>query len=95
LPAPRRAQRIETVDGHDRPVLTALDRLEEPPSLLELRAAVDALLPRVDLPEILQEVAGWTGFLTEFTHISDGRADPPATPPQPPRHRPAAKPAMH
>ncbi len=68
------AVRIEIVDGHDRPVLTALDRLEEPPSLLGLRAAVDALLPRVDLPEILQEVAGWTGFLTEFTHISDGRA---------------------
>lgn len=44
------AVRIEAIDGHDRPVLTALDRLEEPPRLLALRAAVDALLPRLDLP---------------------------------------------
>jgi len=61
------AVRIETIDGHDRPVLTPLDRLDEPPSLLALRAAVDDLLPRVDLPDVLLEVAGWTGFLTEFT----------------------------
>jgi hypothetical protein len=47
------AVRIETVDGHDRPVLTALDKLDEPPSLLVLRAAVDELLPRVDLPDVL------------------------------------------
>ncbi len=68
------AVRIETVDGHDRPVLTALDRLDEPPSLLALRAAVDDLLPRVDLPDVLLEVAGWTGFLAEFTHVSEGAA---------------------
>lgn len=68
------AVRIETADGHDRLVLTPLDRLDEPPSLLELRAAVDDLLPRVDLPDVLLEVAGWTGFLTEFTHVSEGAA---------------------
>jgi len=68
------AVRIETVDGRDRPVLTALDRLEEPPTLAALRAAVDALLPSVDLPDVLLEVAGWTGFLTEFTHVSEGTA---------------------
>jgi len=39
-----------------------------------LRAAVAALLPRVDLPDVLLEVAGWTGFLTEFTHVSEGSA---------------------
>ena len=72
--ADNNAVRIETVDGHERPVLTALDRLDEPSSLLELRAAVDARLPRVDLPDILLEVAGWTGFLTEFTHVSDSQA---------------------
>ena len=66
------AVRIETIDGHDRPVLTALDKLDEPPSLLALRAAVDNLLPRVDLPDVLLEVAGWTGFLTEFTRVSEG-----------------------
>jgi TnpA family transposase len=68
------AVRIETIDGHDRPVLTALDKLDEPPSLLALRVAVDGLLPRVDLPDVLLEVAGWTGFLSGFTHVSEGAA---------------------
>ncbi len=68
------AVRIERVDGHDRPVLTALDRLDEPPSLLTLRATIDALLPRVDLPDLLLEVAGWTGVTAEFTHVSEGAA---------------------
>jgi len=68
------AVRIETADGHDRLVLTPLDRLDEPPSLLALRAAVDDLLPRVDLPDVLLEVAGWTGFINEFTHVSEGTA---------------------
>jgi Tn3 transposase DDE domain len=72
--ADNNAVRIETVDGHDRPVLTALDKLDEPPSLVTLRTAVDDLLPRVDLPDVLLEVAGWTGFLTDFTHVSDGAA---------------------
>ena len=72
--ADNNAVRIETADGHDRPVLTALDKLDEPPSLVTLRTAVDDLLPRVDLPDVLLEVAGWTGFLTEFTHVSDGAA---------------------
>jgi len=66
------AVRIESVDGHDRPVLTALDKLDEAPSLIALRAAVDELLPRVDLPDVLLEVASWTGFLREFTHVSEG-----------------------
>ena len=35
------AVRIETADGHDRLVLTPLDRLDEPPTLLALRAAID------------------------------------------------------
>jgi hypothetical protein len=48
--------------------------LEEPPSLLALQAAVADLLPRVDLPDVLLEVAGWTGFLTEFAHVSEGTA---------------------
>jgi len=66
------AVRIETVDGRDRPVLTPLDRLDEPATLLALREQVTALLPRVDLPDLLLEVADWTGFPVEFTHISEG-----------------------
>jgi len=68
------AVRIDSVDGRDRLVLTALDKLEDPVSLLTLRAAVADLLPRVDLPDVLLEVAGWTGLLTEFTHVSEGAA---------------------
>ncbi len=66
------AVRIETTGGRDRPVLTALDRLEEPATLTVLREQVAARLPRVDLPDLLLEVAGWTGFPAEFTHVSSG-----------------------
>jgi len=66
------AVQVETVEGRDRPVLTPLDRLDEPASLLALREQVTALLPRVDLPDLLLEVASWTGFPTEFTHVSEG-----------------------
>jgi len=74
------AVRVETAAGRDRPVLTALDRLEEPASLLALRELLAALLPRVDLPDLLLEVAGWTGFPAEFTHVLRRRQ---------PRRRPA------
>jgi hypothetical protein len=47
------AVRFETVDGKEELILTPLDRLDEPPSLLQLRADVAARLPRVDLPEVL------------------------------------------
>ncbi len=49
-----------------------MDRLEEPESLVALRAAVDARIPRVDLPDQILEVAGWTGFPGKFTHVSEG-----------------------
>jgi len=39
---------------------------------------VTAMLPRVDLPEVLLEVATWTGFLGAFTHVS-GRRHPLST----------------
>ena len=48
---------IVRTGGRDTLKLTPLDRLEEPTSLIELRKAVQALLPRVDLPEVLLEVA--------------------------------------
>jgi len=66
-----RAIRIEQVDGKDELILTALDKLDEPSSLVELRERVAARLPRVDLPEILLEIAVRTGFTNEFTHISE------------------------
>jgi TnpA family transposase len=66
-----RAVRIEQVDGKDDLILTALDKLDEPSSLVELRERVAARLPRVDLPEILLEIAVRTGFASEFTHVSE------------------------
>jgi TnpA family transposase len=52
--------------------LASLDRLAEPESLFSLRERVSALLPRVDLPDVVAEVAGWTGFTDEFSHVSQG-----------------------
>ena len=49
-----------------------LDRLEEPASLEELRAKLSAVLPRVDLPDLLLEVHAKTGFLSEFDHVAEG-----------------------
>jgi TnpA family transposase len=54
--------------------LSALDKLEEPASLIALKAAVAALLPRVDLPELLLEMHARTGFAGGFTHASEGGA---------------------
>jgi TnpA family transposase len=68
------AVRVEQMNGRDTLTLTGLDKLEEPPTLLALRDQVLALLPRVDLPELLLEIHAHTGFATEFTHISEGAA---------------------
>jgi len=64
------AIQVDQVKGRDTLTLTGLDKLEEPPSLLTLRAQVLARLPRVDLPEVLLEIHARTGFAHEFTHIS-------------------------
>ena len=68
------AAHIERAGGQDRLIVTGLDKVDEPASLVELRGLVDALLPRVDLPELLLEVNAWTGFASQFTHLSEGTA---------------------
>ena len=65
------AARIEQVDGKDDLILTGLDKLDEPDSLIALRKEVQRRLPRAELPEILLEIATRTGFSNEFTHISE------------------------
>ena len=50
-----------------------LDALGEPKSLTWLRATAAAMLPKIDLPDLLFEVHAWTGFLDAFTHLGDGR----------------------
>ncbi|HEY5305717.1 MAG TPA: Tn3 family transposase [Pseudolabrys sp.] len=66
--------RIEQTDAGDDLVLTGLDRLEEPPSLVDLRQAVSDRLPQVDLPELLLEIDARTGFAGAFTHASEADA---------------------
>jgi hypothetical protein len=55
-------------------ILTDLDRLPETASLLALKAAIAERLPRVDLPEIILEIAASTLFAGAFTHISERTA---------------------
>jgi Tn3 transposase DDE domain len=43
-------------------------RLMSPRGLRALRARIDAMLPDVDLPELLLEIATRTRFTTVFTH---------------------------
>ncbi|HBQ8693424.1 TPA: Tn3 family transposase, partial [Klebsiella pneumoniae] len=81
LPENPAIQLTETDEGKTELSLAALERLDEPESLLALRTAVANLMPRVDLPEILLEVAARSGFSSAFTHVSErnARADNFAT----------------
>ena len=48
--------------------------IEEPPSLVDLRNRTAAMLPRVDLPEVILEVMSWVPeFAAAFTPASGGR----------------------
>ena len=66
--------RIEEVGGNPDLVLSPLDKLEEPASLTALRMAIDARLPRVDLPELVLEIHARTGFADAFRHASEAKA---------------------
>ena len=66
--------RVECKNGKSTLTLANLDKLDEPDSLIELRQQVAALMPRVDLAEILLEIQARTGFADEFTHISEAQA---------------------
>ena len=64
---------MANVDGAQL-MLSALDKLEEPPSLVALMAVIAAGLPREDLPELLLEKRARTGFARGFTHARKGGA---------------------
>jgi TnpA family transposase len=68
------AARIERRGGRDELVLSPLDKVERPDSLIALQAAVAGRMPRVDLPDVLLEVAARTGFAECFTHVSERHA---------------------
>ncbi len=62
--------RVEpAADGRMRLAVSRLEALGEPDSLVALRATTAAMLPRVDLPDLLLEVHAWTGFLDAYTHL--------------------------
>ncbi|MEW2121890.1 Tn3 family transposase [Streptomyces sp. NPDC005474] len=61
-------------DDDGRLHFAALKPEPEPASLTDLRKAVEAMMPRVDLPEVLLEVFSWTGADQAFTSITGGEA---------------------
>lgn len=69
-------QAVELDRSGKRPTLTVthLDKLDGPPSLALLSQQVEALLPSVDLTELLLEIHTHTGFANEFTHVSEANA---------------------
>ena len=66
--------RFETIKGKEELILTPLDAMEEPPSLIQLRKIVADRLPRVEVAELVLEVALRTGFAEAFTHLTDRSA---------------------
>ena len=68
------AVRFEKVGDKLELVLSPFDKLDEPVSLVALREKVASMLPRVDLPELILEIAARTGFTDAFTHISERTA---------------------
>jgi hypothetical protein len=60
-----------TVDAEGKLHVTALEAIPDPPSLVELRRMVDAMLPRVGVPEAILEVMSFAGA---FTPVSGGRS---------------------
>jgi len=66
--------RIENIKGNPELIISNLEKIDESPSLIYLREQVSALMPHVDLPELLLEIQAQTGFADEFTHISEGKA---------------------
>lgn len=68
------AVRVEYKDDKATLTITNLDKLEESAGLIELRKQTAALLPQVDLAELLLEIQAKTGFADEFTHVSEAEA---------------------
>ncbi len=61
---------VPGAEGRMRLSVERLDALEMPASLVELRAVTAAMLPMIDLPDLLLEVHSWTGFLDAYGHVS-------------------------
>jgi hypothetical protein len=68
------AARIEQRNGRDEMVLSPLDKIERPPSLIALQSAISARMPKIDLPDVMLEVATRSDFADAFTHVSERHA---------------------
>ncbi len=68
------AVRLDYSGKHPLLTISNLDKLDEPASLTLLSEHVSNLLPKVDLTELLLEIHAHTGFLNEFTHVSESNA---------------------
>jgi TnpA family transposase len=64
-----------SIDDDGKIHLTGVKAVAEPPSLVDLRSRTTAMLPRVDLPEVILEVMSWAPEIAEaFTPASGGRS---------------------
>ncbi len=61
---------VPGAEGRMRLSVDRLDAVDIPASLAELRAVTAAMLPHIDLPDLLLEVHAWTGFLNAYIHVS-------------------------
>jgi TnpA family transposase len=68
------AVRFDMIGDKQELVLSPLDKLDEPASLIALRDKVANMLPRVELPELMLEIAARTNFTDAFTHVSERSA---------------------
>ena len=68
------AVRFEFVGGKQELILSPLDKLDEPDSFVFLQKRVAAMLPKIELPELILEIAARTRFPQAFTHVSESAA---------------------
>ncbi|WP_267469125.1 Tn3 family transposase [Nocardia cyriacigeorgica] len=60
-----------SVDEEGKLHVAALTAVPDPPSLIDLRRRVAAMMPRVDLPELVLELMSWCPeFAESFTHVA-------------------------
>jgi TnpA family transposase len=63
------------IDADGRLHAAKIDAIPDPPSLTDLRARVEAMIPHVDIGEMVLEVMSWEpAFLQAFTAVSGGEA---------------------
>ena len=63
------------IDDHGRLHAGKIDAVPDPPSLTDLRRRCEAMLPRVDIGELVLEVMSWQPeFVAAFTPVSGGEA---------------------